>query len=190
MEDYFKDMIDRCKKCKKCNLSDTRNNVVWGYGNINSEIMFIGEAPGANEDEIGTPFVGRSGKLLDEMLNNIGLSRDKNIFISNIVKCRPPENRNPRTNEINTCIDWLYKQIEIINPKLIVCLGLVPSKKLIDRNIKITIDHGKFYDKNNILYTPFYHPSALLRNPNHKPISASDYESLQIKIKEVCNHTY
>lgn len=190
MENNLNLLKSNCVCCKKCDLCNTRNNVVFGIGNIYAEVLFIGEAPGASEDEQGFPFVGRSGKLLDEMLNVINLSRKSNIYISNIVKCRPPENRNPKTHEQVMCIDWLLSQIDIIKPKIIVCLGAVPSKKMIDKNIKVTKSHGQFFEKGNILYTPFYHPSALLRNPHNKPIAEKDFKLLEKKIKEVCTRTY
>ena len=190
MKNTFTDIMDKCKVCNKCNLCESRKNVVWGYGNEKAEIMLIGEAPGANEDETGMPFVGRSGILLDKMLNDINLYRDKNIYIANIVKCRPPQNRNPNSKEINSCIDWLYSQIDIIKPKIIVCLGAVPSKKLISKDIKVTKQHGEFFNINNIYYTPFYHPSALLRNPHNKPISGNDYKLLKEKISKICKYTY
>ncbi len=175
----------RCLKCEKCELCRTRNNVVFGEGNINSEVMFIGEGPGANEDIQGRPFVGRAGVLLDKMLKAVGLDRNTNIYIANMVKCRPPQNRDPLPHEQEECREWLDKQIEIVNPKVIVLLGRRAAMKFIDMNIKITKQHGEFFNIDNILYMPMLHPAALLRNPNQKPEAFNDFLKLRDKLQEM-----
>ena len=137
-----------CEACRKCELCESRNNIVFGYGNPNADIMLIGEAPGENEDLSGMPFVGRSGKLLDEFLNSVGLDRNKNVYIANMLKCRPPKNRDPKPSEQNLCIEWLDRQIEIIDPKIIVCIGRIAAQKLIGKDFKVTKQHGEFIEKN------------------------------------------
>lgn len=176
---------EKCLECNRCNLSDTRHNVVFGAGNELSKILFVGEAPGENEDKKGEPFVGRGGKLLDQMLQNIGLDRAKNIYIANIVKCRPPENRDPSKIEQTQCIDWLEEQIDFIKPKIIVCLGRVAAIKLIKKDLKITKEHGMFFEKNNCVFMPTFHPAALLRNPLNKPSAIEDFKKLKNKINKL-----
>jgi len=154
-----------------------------------AEVLFIGEGPGESEDLKGEPFVGRAGKLLDNMLRIIGLSREENIFIANIVKCRPPGNRDPSITERELCFKWLHSQIDILKPKIIVCLGRVAATVLIDSNFKITQDHGKWFDINGISYMALYHPAALLRDPYKKPDTFVDLKTLESKIKEICERT-
>ena len=178
-------MREEVNLCKKCKLCETRNNVVFGEGNINSKIMFIGEGPGENEDIQGRPFVGRAGQLLDKMLEVIDLSREKNFYITNIVKCRPPQNRDPEPDEQNACISYLYKQIEIINPKIIVALGRIAAKKLIDENFKVTTQHGIWVKKNNIYMMGTYHPAALLRFASKKEEAFKDFLNIREKLKEL-----
>lgn len=179
-----------CKDCNKCALCETRNNVVFGVGNKNSNILFIGEGPGENEDLQGEPFVGKGGKLLDKMLAAVDLSRDKNIYIANIVKCRPPKNRDPLLEEQEACIDWLRNQVLLIKPKIIVCLGRIAAMKIMDPDIKITKEHGQFIEKNGVLMMATLHPAALLRNPANKPGAFEDFLKLREKIKEICPDTY
>lgn len=174
------ELKNQCEKCTKCPLCESRNNVVFGDGNENADILLIGEAPGANEDLEGRPFIGRSGKLLDDMMHEAGLTREKNIFITNTVKCRPPENRDPKPTEAALCREWLDLQTEIIKPKIIVCVGRISAQKIIDKNFKVTQMHGEFIEKNGILYTATYHPAAILRNINNRPIAVADW----VKIKE------
>ncbi len=190
MIDNFSELETQCKQCQKCGLCETRINVVFGVGVSNAEVMFIGEGPGQNEDEQGEPFVGRGGKLLDKMLEAIDLDRKKNIYIANIVKCRPPKNRDPLPEEQAACVDWLRNQFALIRPKIIVCLGRIAAAKIIKPDIKITKEHGIFFEKNNVLMMATLHPAALLRNPNNKPAAFEDYLKLQEKIKEICDHTY
>ncbi|MDO4199605.1 MAG: uracil-DNA glycosylase [Clostridia bacterium] len=190
MYEEWETLKNDCLKCTKCGLCETRTNVVFGYGNPLSEVMFIGEGPGEQEDLQGKPFVGRSGKLLDKMLAEIGLSREENIYIANIVKCRPPKNRDPLPEEQEMCIDWLRNQTALLNPKIIVAVGRIAAMKIIDDKIKITKDHGKFYKKKNILFMPTIHPAAVLRNPKQKVLVEEDFRNLKQKIEEICTSTY
>lgn len=186
----FAELRQECLKCTACGLCETRTNVVFGVGADNAEVMFIGEGPGENEDLTGEPFVGRGGKLLDKMLTAVDLDRHKNIYIANIVKCRPPKNRDPLPEEQEQCIKWLRKQFAILKPKIVVCLGRIAAAKIIKPDIKITKEHGIFFEKDGILMMAIYHPAALLRNPNYKPDAFNDFLKLQEKIKEICTHTY
>ena len=138
----------KCKNCTKCDLCEGRTNLVFGIGKKDADIMLIGEGPGENEDLQGQPFVGRSGQLLDKFLASVDLSRDKNVYIANMVKCRPPKNRDPKPEEQDMCINWLRKQFKIIKPKIVVCVGRISAQKLIDKNFKVTQQHGQFIEKN------------------------------------------
>lgn len=151
---------------------------------------FVGEGPGENEDLQGEPFVGRGGKLLDKYLEAIDLSRDKNIYIANMVKCRPPHNRDPKPEEQEECIKWLREQFRLLRPKIIVCLGRISAQKLISPDFKVTKQHGEFFEKGGVLMMGTFHPAALLRNPNQKPAALEDFIKLRDKIEEVCDHTY
>ncbi len=190
MTENFNELEAQCMSCNRCRLCETRTNVVFGVGVPDAEVMFIGEGPGQNEDEQGEPFVGRGGQLLDKMLTAVDLDRKKNIYIANIVKCRPPKNRDPLPDEQTACIDWLRNQFAIIRPKIIVCLGRIAAAKIINPDIKITREHGIFFEKNGVLMMATLHPAALLRNPKNKPAAFEDYLKLQKKIKEICDHTY
>ena len=178
----------RCLSCEQCPLAFTRRNVVFGVGPENAEVMFIGEGPGQQEDLTGEPFVGAAGQLLDRMLSIIGLGRH-NCYIANIVKCRPPQNRDPMPDEQNTCMHWLEKQLAIIHPKIIVCLGRISAMKMIKPDFRITKEHGAWFLKDGVWYTAFFHPSALLRDPSHRPETFYDLKSLQAKVQEVCIST-
>lgn len=190
MYNSWDDLYNDCSKCEKCKLAATRNNLVFGVGNRNAEVLFVGEGPGYNEDMQGEPFVGRGGQLLDKYLEYINLSRKSNIYIANMVKCRPPENRDPAEEEMDACIDWLRHQTRLLKPKIIVCLGRVSAKRLISKDFLVTKQHGQFIEKGGILFMGTFHPAALLRNPNNKPAALEDFIALQEKIKEVCEHTY
>ncbi len=179
-----------CMQCRKCSLCETRTNLVFGVGNENAEVMFIGEGPGENEDLQGEPFVGRGGKLLDKYLEAIDLDRKKNIYIANMVKCRPPKNRDPLPEEQEQCIGWLREQTRLMRPKIIVCLGRISAQRLISKDFKVTKQHGDFIEKGGILFMGTFHPAALLRNPNQKPDALEDFLALQRKIKEICDRTY
>ncbi len=186
----FDELRSECLKCTKCGLCQGRHNVVFGVGNPKAKVLFVGEGPGENEDLQGEPFVGRAGKLLDVMLDAVDLSRERNIYIANIVKCRPPQNRDPLPEEQEACIDWLRNQFAIMRPKIIVCLGRIAGMKLMDPNMKITRQHGQFVDKKGTLMMATLHPAALLRNPNQKPDAFNDFLLLRDKIMEVCPETY
>ena len=179
-----------CLKCRRCGLCETRTNVVFGDGVKTASVMFVGEGPGENEDLSGLPFVGRGGQLLTDMLKIIDLDRSKNYYIANIVKCRPPQNRDPSRAEEEACIDWLRQQIELVSPKLIVCLGRIAASVLIDPDLKITKDHGKFFIKDGITYTAIYHPAALLRDPRRRPETFEDLKAIQAEIRQICPETY
>ncbi|MCH5202352.1 MAG: uracil-DNA glycosylase [Oscillospiraceae bacterium] len=190
MIDNWIDLENECMKCTKCELCKTRTNVVFGVGNKNAEVFFIGEGPGENEDLQGEPFVGRGGKLLDKMLFSVDLSREKNIYIANIVKCRPPKNRDPKPEEQLACTDWLRNQFAIIKPKIVVCLGRIAAAKIIKPDIKITKEHGIFFEKGGVQMMAMLHPAAVLRDPRKKPEAFRDFQILREKIKEICNYTY
>jgi len=154
-------------QCTACNLHKGRNKFVFGSGNPNADVMVVGEGPGAEEDKQGLPFVGRAGKLLTDILKAIKFERD-DVFIANIVKCRPPDNRTPLPDEMDTCLPYLKKQIEIIKPKIILCLGLTAAKGLLKKRDSLTSMRGKLFEFENIKVMVTYHPAALLRNPNWK----------------------
>ncbi len=159
--------------------------MVFGVGNKDAKVLFIGEGPGENEDLQGEPFVGRSGQLLDKMLTAVDLDRHTNIYIANIVKCRPPQNRDPLQEEQDLCIEWLRNQVALIRPKIIVCLGRIAAMKLIKPDMKITKEHGIFFEKNGVLMMATLHPAALLRNPNNKPAAFDDFIKLRDKMNEL-----
>ena len=174
-----------CKQCRKCQLCEGRTNLVFGIGKKDADIMLIGEGPGENEDLQGQPFVGRSGQLLDKFLESVDLSRNKNVYIANMVKCRPPKNRDPKPEEQDMCIDWLRKQFKIIRPKIIVCVGRISAQRLINPNFKVTKEHGVFVEKNGVLMMGTFHPAAILRNPNNKGLAFQDWLALRDKINEL-----
>ena len=186
----WKELEAACSACTGCGLCKTRQNVVFGVGNKTADILFVGEGPGQQEDEQGEPFVGRGGKLLDEMLEIIDLSRKSNIYIANMVKCRPPKNRDPLNTEQDACIGYLRNQVALIRPKIIVCLGRIAAMRIIKEDFKITQEHGQWFEKNGVWTMAFYHPAALLRDPRRKPEAFEDLKTLQAKIREVCDHTY
>ena len=183
------ELYAECMSCQKCALAETRHNVVFGEGARDAEVMFIGEGPGEQEDLTGRPFVGRAGKLLDDMLAMIDLDRSR-VFIGNMVKCRPPGNRDPLNVEQEACIGYLRSQVALIRPKIIVCLGRIAAIKLIREDFKITKEHGQWFEKAGVQMIAFYHPSALLRDPRKRPESFEDLKSIQAKIRELCDHTY
>ena len=182
-------LYEECIHCQKCGLAETRTNVVFGEGARDAEVMFIGEGPGEQEDLTGRPFVGRAGQFLDEMLSIIDLDRSR-YFIGNMVKCRPPQNRDPLNIEQEACIGYLRNQVALLKPKIIVCLGRIAAMKLIKEDFKITREHGQWIEKAGVWMMAMYHPSALLRDPRKRPESFEDLKSLQAKIREVCVRTY
>lgn len=174
-----------CSQCTRCGLCETRHNVVFGIGNESADILFVGEGPGEQEDLQGIPFVGPAGKLLDDMLSIIDLDRNHNCYIANIVKCRPPRNRDPLETEQEACIGYLRHQVKLIQPKIIVCLGRIAAKKLIDPNYRITRQHGQWVQKGNLWMTAIYHPSALLRDVTKRPETFDDLLSIREKLQEI-----
>ena len=186
----WKQLESQCKNCQNCALSDTRTNVVFGVGVPHAEVMFIGEGPGEQEDLQGSPFVGRAGQLLDDMLEIIDLSRKENIYIANIVKCRPPQNRDPLNTEQDACIGYLRNQVALIRPKIIVCLGRIAAMRIIKEDFKITREHGQWFYRNGVYMTAMLHPAAILRDPRRRPEAFQDLKVIQAKIREVCTHTY
>ena len=189
MDQQWEQLRQRCLACRACSLAQERTQVVFGVGDPAAEVLLVGEAPGANEDKQGEPFVGRAGKLLDDMLQMIGLSRER-IYITNSVKCRPPQNRDPLPEEQEACSAWLDSQIALMRPKIIVCVGRISAQRYISKDFRVTKEHGLFYDRNGILYMGTFHPAALLRNPNQKPAAFEDFIALRDKINEICDHTY
>ena len=173
-----------CRSCSRCDLCKTRHNVVFGVGPKDADIMFIGEGPGEQEDLQGEPFVGPAGKLLDDMLSIVDLSRE-NCYIGNIVKCRPPGNRDPKEEEQEACIDYLRNQVALIRPKIIVCLGRIAAMRIIRPDYRITREHGIWVLKNGIWMTAIYHPSALLRDVSKRPETFEDILSLREKYREL-----
>ena len=188
MQDNWESLTRECMDCRECALSQTRRHVVFGVGNPQAEILLVGEGPGANEDQQGIPFVGKAGMLLDDMLAIIGLDRTK-VYITNIVKCRPPGNRDPLNVEQDACIGYLRRQMALIRPKILVCLGRIAAMRLIDPKFRITKDHGVWFDVDGMRMTALYHPSALLRDPGKRPETFDDLKSLQREIGRVCERT-
>ena len=184
MNDSWEKLYSECAACHACELSETRTNCVFGAGSKNADLLFVGEAPGDNEDKTGTPFVGRAGKLLDEYLAAVGIER-KSVYIANILKCRPPKNRDPRPSEENACIDFLKRQIALLQPKLIVCLGRISAKRLISKSYKISDEHGVWFDFCGIPITAVYHPALLLRDPRKKGEMMTDMQIISDRLKEL-----
>lgn len=179
----------QCLSCTRCPLHTTRTNVVFGQGVPTAEVLFVGEGPGQSEDEQGLPFVGRSGQLLDKYLFAIDLDRNQNCYIANIVKCRPPKNRDPMEIEQDACIDYLRNQVALIRPKIIVCLGRIAALRLIRSDFRITREHGQWVEKRGVWMTAIYHPSALLRDTSKRPETFRDLKSIQQKIRELQANT-
>ena len=172
-------------RCTRCGLARTRNNVVPGTGCLNPEVLVIGEGPGYDEDMQGLPFVGKAGKLLDKMLAAIQLDRNTNCYIANIVKCRPPENRNPFPDEQSACFSFLEAQIHILKPKMILCMGKIAIEKLTNQSVSITQSHGQLFDYNGIPVMPTYHPSALLRDEALKRPAWEDLKKFRVKLNQI-----
>ena len=167
MYDNWEQLEAECKQCKKCRLCQTSNNVVFGVGNKETKIMFIGEGPGADEDRLGEPFVGRAGQLMDMAFQTVGIKR-KEVYIANIVKCRPPANRNPEEDECTACMNYLRNQVILVKPQIIVLLGSVALKNILGKDFGITSSRGKWIEKKGIKYMPTWHPAALLRDETKK----------------------
>lgn len=171
--DSFERLRAECEACEACELCKTRTNCVFGTGSHTADLLFVGEAPGDNEDRTGIPFVGRAGKLLDEFLEAAGIARES-VYIANILKCRPPKNRDPLPAEEDACIGYLERQIALIKPKMIVCLGRISAMRLIKPDFKITREHGELFERDGVLITAVYHPALLLRDPRKKPDMLAD----------------
>ena len=178
-----------CEGCTGCGLAATRHSVVFGVGPCPSPFVFIGEGPGQQEDLRGEPFVGPAGQLLDDMLSIIDLGRH-NCYICNIVKCRPPQNRDPLPAESEACMPWLREQFRLLRPKIVVCLGRIAAQRMIRPNFSVTKEHGQFIEKGGILFMGTFHPAALLRQPQNKPTAFEDFVALRETIEKVCDHTY
>ncbi len=181
----WEQLHEKCMNCTGCGLCETRHNVVFGVGRRDTDILFVGEGPGEQEDLQGEPFVGPAGKLLDDMLSIVDLDRSANCYIANIVKCRPPRNRDPLETEQEACIGYLRNQVALIQPKIIVCLGRIAAKKLIDPDFRITRQHGQWFKRGDFWMMATFHPSALLRDVSKRPEAFDDLMSLRGKMKEL-----
>ena len=174
-----------CAGCERCRLASGRTNLVFGVGDPHAKLLFVGEGPGYQEDVQGEPFVGPSGQLLDKYLAAIGLDREHGVYIANIVKCRPPQNRDPQPDEQDVCIEWLREQVRVLRPKVIVCLGRIAAQRLMDPEFRVTREHGQFVEKKGIWMMGTFHPAALLRNPKQKPDAFDDFLALRDKLVEL-----
>ena len=184
MSTELEQLREVCNQCHKCPLGDTRTNLVFGVGNPNADLMFVGEAPGEQEDLSGIPFVGRAGQLLDRYLYAVDIDRE-NVYIANILKCRPPKNRDPLPAEEDACIGYLRDQVKLIRPKIIVCLGRISAMRLIKPDFKISQEHGHWFEKGNFLMTAVYHPAALLRDPRRREDMMEDMKKIRAKLDEM-----
>ncbi len=183
-QELWNDLESRCRGCHACPLGDTRTNLVFGTGNREADLMFVGEAPGQAEDEQGIPFVGAAGKLLDRYLYAVGIPRES-VYIANILKCRPPHNRDPLPEEEDACIGYLREQVKLIRPKIIVCLGRVSAMRLIQPDFRITREHGQFFRKGDYMMTAVYHPAALLRDASKKEDMLLDMERIKAELDKL-----
>lgn len=183
-ENKWNELYEECAACRGCALHESRTNCVFGKGNRNAELMFVGEAPGENEDKTGQPFVGRAGQLLDRFLYAVDIPKE-DVYIANILKCRPPKNRDPLPEEEDACIDFLRRQVKLIRPKVIVCLGRIAAMKLIKPDYKITKEHGTWVQKGDFLMTAVYHPAALLRDPRKNEEMLADMKAIKAKLDEI-----
>ena len=184
MYNNWEELEEVVKQCRKCRLCETRKNVVFGVGNREADIMFIGEGPGADEDAQGEPFVGKAGKLMNMAFDMLGIKREE-VYIANIVKCRPPNNRNPQDDEAENCLDYLRNQVILVKPKIIVLLGSVALKNVLGKEYGITASRGKWIEKKGILYMPTWHPAALLRDENKKIDFIKDLKQVIKRYNEI-----
>lgn len=175
-----------CRNCRGCELWKTRNNTVFGYGNRNAELMFVGEAPGEREDATGVPFVGAAGKLFDLYLEAVGIERE-DVYIANILKCRPPHNRDPLPEEGDACIGFLRGQVRLVRPRMIVCLGRIAASRLIHPDYRITREHGEITERGGFALTAVYHPSALLHDPSKREDMLCDMKKLTAYLRETAS---
>lgn len=186
MESNWEELENSIEDCKKCKLCTTRTNIVFGCGNKNADIMMIGEGPGADEDKQGNPFVGKAGQLMNKAFEGVGIVRDE-IYITNIVKCRPPQNRVPEDDEAKACLNYLRNQVILVNPKIIVLLGSTALKNILGKEYSITASRGKWIEKKGILYMPTWHPAALLRDEDKKVEFWKDLKEVVTKYSEIKN---
>ena len=177
----LKNFVDHCTRCELCR---TRNHPVMGKGNLNSPVLFIAEAPGRNEDRDGVPFTGKSGELFDRLLENIGMDREA-IYLTNVVKCHPPGNRDPKPEEQELCIPYLKYETLLLRPKMIVCLGRIAAQRIIRLDYRITREHGTFLERKNVWMTAVYHPSAVLRDETKLPQIQEDFWKIKKKLEEI-----
>ncbi len=185
MYNNWEELEEVVKQCRKCRLCETRKNVVFGVGNREADIMFIGEGPGADEDAQGEPFVGKAGKLMNMAFDMLGVKREE-VYIANIVKCRPPNNINPQDDEAENCLDYLRNQVILVKPKIIVLLGSVALKNVLGKEYGITASRGKWLERKGILYMPTWHPAALLRDENKKIDFIKDLKQVIKRYNEIC----
>ena len=185
MYNNWEELEEVVKQCRKCRLCENRKNVVFGVGKREADIMFIGEGPGADEDAQGEPFVGKAGKLMNMAFDMLGIKREE-VYIANIVKCRPPNNRNPQDDEAENCLDYLRNQVILVKPKIIVLLGSVALKNILGKEYGITASRGKWIEKKGIFYMPTWHPAALLRDENKKIDFIKDLKQVIKRYNEIC----
>lgn len=179
----WEELQQKCNRCHACSLANTRTNCVFGVGNQNAKLLFVGEAPGEQEDLSGVPFVGRAGQLLDKFLFAVDISRE-DVYIANILKCRPPKNRDPLPEEEDACIGFLREQVRLIRPQVIVCLGRIAAMRLIKPDFRITKEHGQWFSKNGLRMTAVYHPAALLRDPRKKEEMLVDMQRIKAVLEQ------
>jgi len=180
----WQDLELECTHCTKCGLSQGRSRTVFGVGNRQTRIMFVGEGPGFHEDKQGEPFVGPAGQLLDKMLAAVNLTR-KDVYIANVVKCRPPDNRDPKPDEMAACLPYLRAQYALIRPDILVCLGRISAQALIGKDFRITRDHGKWYERKGVAITATFHPAALLRDNDKKPLAWQDLQAIRRRLDDL-----
>lgn len=184
MYDNWEELEKSIEGCKKCKLCNSRNNIVFGEGNKKADLMFIGEGPGADEDKHGVPFVGKAGKLMNEAFKGLGIEREQ-VYIANIVKCRPPQNRVPEQDEAEACLNYLRNQVILVKPKIIVLLGSTALKNILGKEYGITSARGKWVEKKGIKYMPTWHPAALLRDENKKIEFWKDLKEVANKLNKM-----
>ena len=178
------ELTENLADCRKSRLCEHRTNIVPGEGNPHAQLMFIGEGPGQEEDRLGRPFVGRSGELLTRMIHAIGMERSE-VYICNIVKCRPPQNRNPEPDEAEMCLNYLRAQVALVRPKVVVLLGKVACRYTLREEIFITRDHGRWFERKGTWFMPTFHPSALLRDPTKKRDAWDDFQKIREKLRQI-----
>lgn len=181
MHDNWEELEQSIINCNKCRLCENRTNIVFGEGNKNTKVMFVGEGPGADEDKQGLPFVGKAGQLMNKALEGLGIKREE-LYIANIVKCRPPSNRVPEQDEAEACLNYLRNQVVLIKPKIIVLLGSTALKNILGKEYGITTSRGTWIERKGILYMPTWHPAALLRDENKKIEFWNDLKEVKNKM--------